>query len=241
MKKRNRPAALITGGSRRLGRALALALARDGFDIALHYNHSSVDAVKAAVLIKKCGVDCDIFQADLLDPADTVGILPGVLKKFPRLQILVNSASLFLQSGLGTEDIDLLSKHWGIHVQAPWVLSSEFAKVVKQGVIVNFLDTRIVKNKTDSGAYLLSKKALAELTKMQAVRFAPDIRVNAVAPGLILAPEGKGPDYLKKRAAAVPLKRPGTIANIVQTVRFLIANDYVTGQTVFVDGGEHLV
>jgi NAD(P)-dependent dehydrogenase (short-subunit alcohol dehydrogenase family) len=141
---------------------------------------------------------------------------------------------------MGIEDLGLLEKHWAVHVKAPWGLTAEFAKLVKNGAVVNFLDTKIAKNKTDFGAYLLSKKALAELTTMQAVRFAPRVRVNAVAPGLILAPEGRGPWYLKKQAAGIPLKRPGSIRNIIQAVRFLITNDYVTGQTIFVDGGEHL-
>jgi len=241
MKKDRRPAVLVTGGARRIGRAVALALAADGFDVAVHYNRSAPDAVKTAVAIKKTGADCDIFQADLFDEGDAAGLLWSVAKRFPSLSVLVNSASLFVPSDMGGEDTELLQKHWAVHVKAPWVLTAEFAKIVKSGVVVNFLDAAIAKNKTDFGAYLLSKKALAELTMMQAVRFAPHVRVNAVAPGLILAPEGRGSWYLKKRAAGVPLKRPGNVQDVTRAVRFLIASDYVTGQTIFVDGGEHLV
>ena len=241
MKTTARSTALVTGGARRIGREVALALATDGFDIAIHYNGSFPDAVQAAKLVKRAGVDCDIFQADLLDEDDLVGLVGGVAKRFPRLSVLVNLASLFVPSGLGTADLELLEKQWGVHVKAPWVLSSEFAKTVKSGAIVNFLDAAIVRNKSDFGAYLLSKKALADLTKMQAVRFAPRVRVNAVAPGLILPPAGKGRNYLKGLAGRVPLKRVGNPGNVAQAVRFLVANDYVTGQTIFVDGGEHLL
>jgi len=232
---------LVTGGARRIGRAVALSLAADGYDIALHYNASAADALKTAAAIRKLGVECDIFSADLRDTVDTEALLCGVLRRFSRLAVLVNSASIFRPSGLGNDGLKLLDENLAIHVRAPWVLSAGFVKAVKAGVIINFLDTKISGNMTAFGAYLLSKKALSELTKMQAVAFAPRVRVNAVAPGLILAPEGKGAGYLRQRARSIPLKRPGAVKDITQAVRFLVTSDYVTGQTVFVDGGEHLI
>jgi len=240
MTKKSRPAVLVTGGARRLGRAVALAFAEDGFDVAIHYNRSVSEAVKTVAAIRKLGVDSDIFQADLLDEGDVVGLVHGVIRRFPNLEGLINSASIFVRSGIGSEDLELLEKNLAVHVKAPWGLTAEFAKGVTKGFVVNFLDTRIAKDKTDFGAYLLSKKALFELTKMQAVRFAPQIRVNAVAPGLVLPPEGLGMLYLRKRAKGVPLQRHGSVEDVLQAVRFLTRSGYVTGQTIFVDGGEHL-
>jgi NAD(P)-dependent dehydrogenase (short-subunit alcohol dehydrogenase family) len=241
MRQAKRPAALVTGGARRIGRDVALALAADGYDIALHYNTSAADAAKTAAVVRKLGVDCDIFPADLLDAGEAAALLRGAARRFPLLNVLVNSASLFLPSDMGVQGLVLLEQHLAIHVKAPWALSAEFVKVVGSGVILNFLDTKVTKNQTDFGAYLLSKKALAELTKMQAVAFAPAVRVNAIAPGLILAPEGKNAGYLRQRAAAIPLKRPGDVKDVIAAVRFLVTSGYVTGQTIFVDGGESLI
>lgn len=119
-------------------------------------------------------------------------------------------------------------------------MTQEFAKVCKKGHVINMIDTNIVKNKTQHLTYLLSKKALLELTKLSAIELAPRIRVNGIAPGLILAPTGKGEGHLLARAKNVPLKKQGSPENIVQSVQFLIENTYLTGQIIFNDGGEHL-
>lgn len=241
MKNKIRPAALITGSARRIGRAMALALAEDGFDIALHYNKSSIAAAKTARMVRSLGAACDLFPADFGVEGEANRLIPVVTRRFSRLMVLVNSASVFVPSGLGAEDMLLLEEHMMVHVKAPWVLVSEFAKLARRGVVINCLDTKVSSNVNDFGAYLLSKKTLAELTKMQAVHFAPNLRVNGIAPGLILKPEAKKPGYLRQKAACVPLKRHGNVGNVIQALRFLINDDFVTGQILYVDGGEHLL
>lgn len=235
------PAALVTGGARRIGRAVALALADDGWDIALHYHHSVDEANKTAAEIRSLGRRCVCFPAALEKPAEASRLVRDALKPFPGLNALIHSASLFEPSGFGEDALPLLDEHLNIHVRASWVLGASFVKDVQKGSIVHFLDTRVTTNKTSFAAYLLSKKALESLVGMTAIEFAPNVRVNAVAPGFILPPEGKGPRYLRSRAAGIPLKRKGDVEHVTDTVKFLLANDYVTGQVIFVDGGEHLI
>lgn len=240
-KKTSAPAVLVTGGARRIGRAVALALADDGWDVALHYHTSEEEAKRTAAEIKRKGRRCVCFKAALDQPLAAEELLKDVVKAFPSLQALVHSASLFKPSGLGVEALPLLEAHFNIHVRAAWTMDAAFVRLVGCGSIVHFLDTRITSNKTEFAAYLLSKKALAELVRLSAVSFAPLVRVNAVAPGFILPPEGKGAAYLKNRAVDIPLKRKGDVANVTDAVRFLVRNDYITGQVIFVDGGEHLI
>ena len=125
--------------------------------------------------------------------------------------------------------------------KAPFILSSEFYRICKKGQIINFLDTNIVKNKTSHVAYLLTKKNLADLTKLAAIEFAPDIRVNGIAPGLILPPKKETTEYLDRMAKNIPLKRRGGESYITRSIKFLLENDFLTGQFLFNDGGEHLV
>jgi NAD(P)-dependent dehydrogenase (short-subunit alcohol dehydrogenase family) len=235
------PSALVTGGARRIGRAVALALADEGFDIALHFNTSEQEANATAAEIRAKGRLCSLYQAPLNDTEAARGLVAQVHEDFPGLELLVHSASLFKPSGVGIEALPLLDEHMDIHVRAAWVMGAEFADQVKRGSIIHFLDTRITTNKTDFTAYLLSKKTLAELVKLTALAFAPAVRVNAVAPGFILPPEGKDQKYLDLRTMDIPLRRKGEVSDVTGAVSFLAGNDYITGQVVFVDGGEHLL
>jgi pteridine reductase len=233
--------ALITGGAKRIGRALALALAKDGYRIALHCHQSKTLAIKTANEINSRGGQCEIFVCDLSSEQCTSKLIPAIHKKYPGLELLINNASLFVKSKLRTKDLSLLTSHWDINVRAPYILSCDFSHVCRKGQIINILDTHIVKNRSPHSAYLLSKKSLAELTKLCAFDFAPHIRVNAICPGLILPPPNKEKTYLDRLAKEIPLRRKGNVNNVVQSVEFLIKNDFITGQIIFVDGGEHLL
>jgi NAD(P)-dependent dehydrogenase (short-subunit alcohol dehydrogenase family) len=237
----HRQTALITGSAKRIGRAMAVALAGQGYTVALHCNRSRADAEQAAQEIRESGGSCGIFCADLADEKQVQGLIPSVLKKYRQLDLLINSASIFKKDNLKTGDPALFNRQWAVNFKAPYILTSAFARKCKRGHIINILDTHIVQNKVSHVSYLLSKKALAELTKMAAVELAPEIRVNAVAPGLILPPAGKEKGYLDRLARDIPLKKRGEISYIVAAVRFLLDNEYLTGQILFVDGGEHLV
>ena len=157
------------------------------------------------------------------------------------MSVLVNNASIFETSTVAGFSGSSFDRHMNINLKAPMILTREFAAACRRGHVINILDTHITSNKTDHATYLLSKKGLAELTKMAAVEFSPRVRVNAVAPGLILPPAGKSTKHLERLAKDVPLKRKGSLGNITRTVEFLINNDYVNGQIIFNDGGEHLL
>ena len=236
-----RETALITGGAKRIGKEIALLLSILGYNIALHYNNSKKDAEETARQIYSNNAACEIFKANLESEKDVSGLIKKVKRVFPHVSILVNSASVFEKSSLLETDAQFFNKHFNINLKAPFLLSCEFVRTFKKGNIINILDTNVVKNKTAFSAYLLSKKSLSEFTALSAVEFAPNIRVNAIAPGFILPPKSKGNSYLQKRALNIPLKRRGFPSHIALTVQFLLENDYVTGQTIFVDGGEHLL
>jgi len=232
--------ALITGGAQRIGREISIFLASLSYDIALCYNTSEKDAQDTAKAIRALDRKCELFKSDLSEEDNLYSLIPAVMKKFHDLHVLVNNASIFKRATIEKTDVELFDKHIGINLKAPFFLSKEFAKAVKRGSIINILDTRISSDRTTYAAYSLSKKALAEVTRMSALEFAPDIRVNAIAPGLILPPEGKSDEYLDRLAEKVPLKRKGNTKNVTEAIRFLLSNDYITGQIIFCDGGEHL-
>ncbi len=232
--------ALVTGGAQRIGRAISLSLADQGFNIALHYHQSRTEALQLAKEITRKGVACEIFACDLSREKQVLLLLGKARAKFPDLNLLINNASIFIPSKFDRKELKLLDAHWMINFKTPFILSADFARLCKEGHIINILDTKVIKNKTSHIAYIISKKALHELTKLCAIEFAPKIRVNAIAPGIILPPSGQGREYLQKRALEVPLKKAGDVRYITQSVEFLLQNDFVTGQVIFADGGEHV-
>ena len=241
MTPKNKGTALVTGAARRIGRAIALELASLGYNIALHYNRSQAEAQATAEEIKKKGVVCVLFPCVLSDENQTSHLLSEVVEKFSDLNLLINSASIFEKSEFALKDLNLLQDHFAINLKAPFILSSEFFRLCKKGQIINLLDANMVTNKTDHVAYLLTKKSLADMTKLAAVKFAPHIRVNGIAPGLILPAKGDTTGNMDRMARDIPLKQKGDSSYIAQSVKFLIENDYLTGQFLFNDGGKHLI
>ena len=236
-----RPAALVTGAAKRVGKGIALSLAEYGFDIALHYNHSEKEARETAGQIRKLKRRCELFSASLSDETEVENLIPEVRKAFPHFSLLINSASTFKKSKLLTSDISSFEEDFAINFKAHYLLSVQFAKHIRRGQIVNMLETHIVHNRTERSHYLLSKKALAAFTNMAALEFAPNIRVNGIAPGYIMPPNASDKAYLARLKESIPLKRRGNVGFIAHAIRFLIENEYVTGQVLFVDGGEHLL
>lgn len=235
-----RGAALVTGGARRIGAALALALAREGYDVALHYLDSEDDAEQTAREVEGIGQKCGLFRCDLRDPGETAALTPRVREGFPHLNVLVNNASIFERAAIRDTDLDLFERHFHVNFRAPFFLTRAFAEGCASGQIVNVLDTRVRKSDPQHAAYTLSKKALLELTRMAARELGPAIRVNGICPGMILAPAGGVADELERRSAALPLQRTGNTANLTAALLFLLDNPFVTGECIYVDGGEHL-
>ncbi len=233
--------ALVTGAAKRLGQQMALHLADQGYNIALHYNSSKPEAMKTAQAIYKKGVRCELFAADLNDTSQVKALLPAVYKAFGNLSVLINSASVFIPNEFGDEDLTLFNKHWQINYQAPYILSCAFKRLVKKGHIINLIDTNVAKYHSKYADYLTTKKALAEFTKMSAVAWGPHIKVNGISPGMILALVNNQKDDRKVRANKIPLQDVGNPDYILRALDYLLGNDYVTGQIIAVDGGESLV
>jgi pteridine reductase len=234
-------AVLVTGGARRLGSEIALHLAAKGYDIALHYNRSASEAAYVARRIGELGVRCELLQADLEDAGSYMPLIRQAHGAFPHLCALVNNASVFDVGSFLDGDVALYEREFRTNTQAPIFLTQAYAQVVGKGHVVNMLDTCVTQHKHSYFYYLLSKKTLFEFTKMAAMELAPAIRVNGVAPGYILPADGWGEDYRARLEARLPMRRTATVGDIVQAVELLVTTDAMTGQCLFIDGGEHLL
>lgn len=230
----------MTGAARRLGRATALALARAGADVVVHYRGSAAEAAATAEEIRRHGRSAWLAQADLAEPAAAELLFRRAVAEAGPVDILVNSASVFAASGLLGFAADELARNVQVNAVSPLGLCRAFAAQGRGGDIVNFLDSRVVDYDRRHVAYHLSKRMLYEMTKMLALELAPAIKVNAVAPGLILPPPGEDDGYLARHARTNPLQRHGEAEEVAATVVFLIATRFITGQVIFIDGGRHL-
>ena len=233
--------ALITGASKRIGRALAIALAEDGVNVVAH-DRKAMEAETAKVCdeVVECGSRAWSVTADLERPEEYESLITRAMKAAGSLDILINNASIFLPNTLMDVGFGDVTRHLQVNAWAPFVLSRDFARLAERGKIINLLDTRISGYDRAHAAYVLSKRMLSVLTSMCALEFAPDFTVNAVAPGLILPPAGKDESYLAGLAKTVPLRKHGGPADIADAVLYLLKSDFVTGQTIYVDGGKHL-
>ncbi len=236
----NNQAALVTGGAIRLGKAISLALAKQGYDIALHYNTSRESVQKTREEIKSLGVACEVFQSDLSKAENLEFFLESVQRTFTNLSILVNSASGYTQATVKETSVTNFDAQFAVNLRAPFFLSKAFAQVCKSGVIINICDNKIGFNQFEYAAYLLTKKGLAEFTRLAALEFAPNIRVNAIAPGVVMPMSSRSDEYINWRVQGIPLNKQGKTQHISDALLFLINNDFITGQLIFVDGGEAL-
>ncbi|NIQ12918.1 MAG: SDR family oxidoreductase [Candidatus Dadabacteria bacterium] len=232
--------ALITGGSKRLGKAISLEVAKKGYNIALHYNSSQIDAENTKKEIKEFGVDCKTFKCDLSDINQVLKLIPKVSYEMPDLTVLVNNASIFDDIKFTDVTPDFFDKDFTINFKSPFFLTQTFAKNTKKGQVINLLDTRVNRTTTQHFVYNLSKKSLYNFTRMAAKELAPDIRVNGICPGPILPPPGKDEKYLTDIIKVVPLKMIGNIEVVLKAFNYLFENNFVTGECLFVDGGKHL-
>ncbi len=232
---------LITGAAKRIGQALAFKLAFLGYKIILHYHESRRDAEKTARFIIQSGGNCKLYRCNLENEDKVSNLIKAIYREDKNFNLLINNASIFEKSNFLNQTNKSINRHFDINFKAPFILTRDFARIVKKGHIVNILDTNIVKNKTSHLAYLLSKKALAELTKLSAYALAPRIRVNAIAPGFILPSREANKDFLNRLTQRIPLRTKGTPEQISRSLQFLMENPYLTGQIIFNDGGEHLV
>ena len=233
--------ALITGGARRIGRAMTLYLAERGFRIALHYHSSRHEAEKLAESINRNSGQCSLFPCDLSNTKEAAELVPMVFDQFNDCSLLINNASVFNRISFSETSSAQFDDDFNINFRAPFFLSQAFAKLCSRGQIINILDTKIKKNHTAYFTYSLSKKALCSFTKMAALELGPLIRVNGISPGLILPNADTTGEAFEKMARKLPVREIGGVDMISSVLGFLLDNPFVTGETIFVDGGEHLV
>lgn len=232
-------AALVTGGATRLGRYFSEALADAGYDIALHVNRSREEAEEVASGIRAKGRECAIFSCDFLND-DLNALIQSAKQRFPGLNLLLNSASAYESAPIATTELAMLETQFRVNMFTPLLLTRHFAKEVKEGQVINIIDNKVAYHQYPYAAYLLSKKSLAEMTRMAALEFSPRIRINGIAPGVILPTSQRTSDYIKWRIEGIPLRRQGDPDHLVQALHYLLDNPFVTGQILFVDGGESI-
>lgn len=233
--------AFITGGAKRIGKALALALAAKGYHIALHYHHSEKEAEEVAALVRHAKGECQTFQADLQDFSTLEPLVKNIFATFPDCNLLINNASIFEQCSFIETTEEIFDRHMAINFKAPYFLTQAFAKHCAAGQVVNIIDSYVTKNKTPYFAYLLSKKALLALTQMAAMELGPALRVNGISPGITEISHEVRPDWLAKKTAVLPLQTIVKVSDIIAAVVQLTESPYLTGQVLSVDGGEHLL
>ena len=232
--------ALVTGAATRIGRVIAETLAAAGAGVVIHYRRSEREARELCAKLSGGGSSAWTMDADLDDSVQAEQLVPRVLEVAKRLDILVNSASIFPASHLATLDLDSLMQSIRVNAWAPLVLSRRMAALSSEGRIVNLLDSTLMGYDREHPGYSIGKHALSHLTDMLAIELAPRFTVNAVAPGPILPPAGRGEGYLLTKARELPLKRAGSPQDVARAVVFLLESPFITGQTIFVDGGGHL-
>lgn len=235
--------AVVTGGAVRLGKALALALAERGVRSVIHYNASAGPAEGTVARIAAMGGEAMVIQADLSQPSQMSRVITQAADHFGQVDILVNSAAIFEPGDVyDTTEADW-DRHFAINLKAPFFLSQAFAQHVgrqRPGHIVNIADWRATRPSTGYLAYTLTKAALITMTENLALALAPNIQVNAIAPGAILPPPGKDQAYLDRLARNIPAQRTGSPDAIAKALIFLLESDFITGELIFVTGGEHL-
>jgi len=251
--------ALVTGGAVRIGRAICEVLAGRGCNVVIHYNKSLNEATDLALELEAGGVDAVTVRGDLSSPAGCSRIISDAVRKAGRLDILINNAAVFHKDSLMSSTKKKIVQELDVNFLAPAMLIKEFSGRILagrgmtpgvKGKIVNLLDRRISGSETGCLPYLISKKMLAELTRESAIELAPYITVNGVAPGAVLAPglkSGTGTRLRRNRnavrdmAGVIPLEKRCTPRDVAHAVVFLLESDGITGQVIFVDGGQHLL
>jgi pteridine reductase len=230
--------ALVTGGGVRLGRAISEGLAQHGLHVAVHYNTSSSAAQETVAAVARHGRRGASLQGDLRRAEDCTALVDRVLAEFGALDVIVNSAASFTPTRVGETSSDLWDDIFALNVRAPFlIVQAAYPRLRDGGCIVNIADLAGIQAWPSYLAHGASKAALIHLTRALARALGPRIRVNAVAPGAVLLPEGYSESAAQRLVAETPLRRLGSPDDVVNAVRYLIDADFVTGTLFVVDGG----
>ena len=234
--------ALVTGGARRVGKAIALALAERGADVVVHFNGGEAEAHDTVAAVRALGVRAVALQADLGD-ADAAQALPHrAHDALGALDILVNSAAMMLRTPIGEVTVAQWDAMFHLNLRAPFLVAQAAAPLLRarQGVIVNIADLAAYETWPAYVPHAITKAGVVQMTRGLARALAPDIRVNAVAPGAVLLPDEWDATAAERLVATTPLARLGSAGDVAQAVVYLCEASYVTGEVLIVDGGRHI-
>ncbi|HST06676.1 MAG TPA: SDR family oxidoreductase [Gemmatimonadaceae bacterium] len=234
--------ALVTGAGTRVGRVIALALGKAGMRVGVHYAGSQKGARQTADEITAAGSEARTLPGDLTDPATAPRLVEHTAKVFGQLDVLVNSAAVMLRTPVGEVLVEDWDAMFALNLRAPFFLSQSAARVMGErgGAIVNIADLAAFETWRNYVPHAITKAGIVQMTRGLAHALAPKVRVNAIAPGPVLLPDGWTPEQTEKLVSTTPLGRIGSPEDVAQAVLYLLSADYVTGETIIVDGGRHV-
>jgi len=233
---------IITGGATRIGAAIARSLVEDATDITIHYNASTSKAKGIKKELDEFGINVYLLKCDLSREKEVAQLIRKAEKQMGGLDCLINNASIFENDDISNFDSKSWEKHISVNLKSPSILMKEFFKLTKNkpGNIINIIDQRIFKLTPFFFSYSVSKYALAAVTKISAMKFAPNIRVNGIAPGPTMKNKRQSEKHFKSQWKSTILEKQVDVNSICNLVKYFIANDSVTGQIVSVDSGQNL-
>jgi NAD(P)-dependent dehydrogenase (short-subunit alcohol dehydrogenase family) len=235
-------AALITGAARRIGRAIALHLAAEGWDVAIHYNTSHGEALDLREEVMRAGADCRLYAADLSDSDAATPLIERCVADFPHASLLVNSASVFKRDTIASLSPSLWDEQLRINALAPILLTRAFHRLsAAQNCVINMLDQKVANATPDFFSYTISKLALHNATRMMAMSLWPKTRVNGIAPGIVLRSGDQTEEQFRAVHSRTPLGIGPSLQEICRAVALLADTPSITGQVITIDGGRHLL
>lgn len=234
--------ALVTGGGHRVGKAIALALGERGMDVAVHYNATAEGAAQTVRELQHLGVRAESFAGDLTDAATPPRLVAQLMQSFDGLDVLVNSAAIMRRTPFGETGIEDWDEILALNLRAPFFLSQAAAPHLRErrGSIVNISDLAAFETWPGYLPHGISKAGIVHMTRGLARVLAPEVRVNAIAPGTVLLPDSWTDTEREHLDRTTPLRRPGSPADVTQALLYLLDAEYVTGETIIVDGGRHV-
>ena len=241
--KNDRPVALVTGAGKRIGRAISLGLAAEGWDLALHFHHSQAETDELATEISALGVKAVAVRCDLGSADQVSGLIAACEHAVGTVTCLVNNAALFEYDDLASFDAGKWQRHMDVNLRAPLLLAKAFAARIPDGItgcIVNLLDQKVFNLNPDFLSYTIAKIGLEGATRVLALALAPKVRVCGVAPGITLVSGEQTADGFARAHRMTPLGRSSNVEDVADAVRFVVNARALTGTTIVVDGGQHL-
>lgn len=238
---KERKVALVTGAGHRVGRAFAVALGKRGYEVAVHYNAADQPAVETVRLIEEAGGKAQKFSCDLTAADGPASLVSSVFERMKRLDVVVNSAAVMLRTPVDEITVEIWDRIFALNLRAPFFIAQAAAKIMTDGgVIINIADLAAFETWPAYVPHAISKGGVVKMTESLARVFGPKIRVNAIAPGAILLPDDWDEETAKKFASTTPLRKLGSPADAVAAMLYLLDAEYVTGETIVVDGGRRI-